>query len=351
MRTTTVNGFTINYPDSIVWTQDHSPVTVSGTGPVGAVITVFHPAGETRTLSYMSPLEEVTFYLDTTLRELDNDNIGDYRCELALYQNYTLVTTFSFWFKVYKGKSFQDRTHGTSQYMYIYDMTELIKLQIWSPSAGTASINGSTFNINPGLNSLNLSSVITGTGLYTICLSDPSSSTLDAFIISDNALTPTSSTLMFKTKTEEGEPQIGGNVIKSASIFPVCHTIEVSSSCEDYPFAELMYRDTDGCTRYLGGIIENDTPTVKRTAYTRLDDSVYKDVPRSVLSDSNNMIKVQFNDIDIHSNFQDILYSDVLMLRRRWDNEPIPVRLKTDKLVVDAKEDLVDFELEIYYMD
>lgn len=353
MRQTTVNGISITYPEDIVWLHDHTAVTVSGSDPIGATLTVYHPTGSTKTLTYMSPLTELTFYLDTTLRLMENDNTGDYRCDVALYKNYVYSGSFSFYFKLYKGKSFQDRTHGTSQHIYVYDLSETSKIQVFSPSQGTASIGSSTFTINRGLNSLNLSSIITSAGTYQLCLYDVSNMTLNAFITSDEALNPSESKLYFSTQTEEeaGSATIGGNIFRTKKIFPICHTIEVASACNDYPFVEVVYHDTDGCRRVLAGKIENDTEKVTKTAYTRLDESVYKDVPRSTLTDSNNVVKVHFSDIDINSNFQDILYSEELYIRRNWDSELIPVRLKTDTLVVKSDEDLVDFELEIYYMD
>lgn len=351
MRQTTVNGITIRYPDDIIWVHDHSAVTVTGSGPIGASITIYHPQGMTKTLTYMSPLSEVTFYLDTALRLLENDNIGDYRCEIALYRNYTFVNTFSFWFKLYKGKSFQDRTHGTSQHIYIYDLSEVNKIQVFSPSDGTATILGNTYTVRRGLNSLNLSSVITDEGSYQVCMSDQSSQTLDAFIISDDVTSPWGLTITFDTEEDDASAQTGGNIFTNMPIFPICHTIEVTSACPDYPFVELIYIDTDGCQRYLGGKIIEDNETVVKTAYTNLNEEVYKDIPRGTLTDANNLVKIQFEDIDITSNYRDILYSESLYIRRKWDNEFIPVRLKTDSLILKSREDYVDFELEIYYMD
>lgn len=351
MRQTTVNGISITYPDDIIWVQDHSAVTVQGNGPTGATLTIYHPAGETKVLTYMSPLSEVTFYLDTALRLLENDNIGDYRCEIALYQNYSFVGNFSFWFKLYKGKSFQDRTHGTAQHIYIYDPSELVKINFYSPAAGTATILGHTFTVTRGLNSLNLSPYITQAGTYRICFTDTSYQSIDAFIISDTSVTPTEVVLDFSVSEEVTNAEIGGNIFGNVQIFPICHTIEVPDACLDYPFVELAYTDTDGCRRYLGGTVINDTESVSKTAYTRLNEEIYKDIPRGTLTDAANLVKVQFSDIDVTSNFRDILYSEDLWIRRKWDGEFIPVRLKTDSLILKSKEDSVDFELEIYYQD
>lgn len=351
MRQTTVNGITITYPEDIIWVHDHSAVTVSGNGPTGATLTIYHPAGATKVLTYMSPLSEVTFYLDTALRLLENDNIGDYRCDISLFQNYSFVGNFSFWFKLYKGKSFQDRTHGTSQHIYIYDPSELTKINIFSPSSGTATILGHTFNIERGLNSLNLTQYITEAGEYNVCLTDSEHMAINAFIISDTAVSPSETTLEFSVSEDMSNADIGGNIFGNMSIFPICHTIEMSDACQNYPFVELVYIDTDGCRRYLGGTVINDTESVSKTAYTRLNEEIYKDVPRGTLTDANNLLKVQFSDIDVTSNFRDILYSEELYLRRKWDGELIPVRIKTDSLVLKSNEDYVDFELEIYYQD
>lgn len=351
MRTTTISGFTITYPDDIVWVNDHSPLKISASAPVGATIKVIHPAGETKTLTYMSPLNELTFFLDTTLKALHDDNIGDYFCQIMLYSNNVYVTTYTFSFKLYNGKSFQDRTHGTSQHIYLYSFDEAIKLQIYSPSNGTASINGTTFTITKGLNSLNLSGIVTATGIYTICLYDSSQQSLEAEMVGDTPVTPNEQLLTFSYQLIDESAIIGGNIFGAKKIFPICHTIELVEKCSNYPSVELWYHDCDGCLRHLAGNIVNDTTNVSRTGYTNLIASEYKDIPYSTLVDGSQLVKVQFKDIDINANFRDILYSEYLYVRRNYDSELIPVRLKTDTLVVKANDDSVDFELEIYYMD
>ena len=351
MRTTTISGFTINYPEDIIWVSDHTALTVSASFPVGATVNIIHPQGEVKTLTYMSPLNELTFYLDTALRTLHNDNIGDYQCQVLLYNNNNYATTFSFYFKLYDGKSFQDRTHGNSQYIYLYEPDEAIKVNFYSPSNGTAVIGNSTFTITKGLNSLNLSSIITTAGTYQICFHDTSNETLNVWIISDTPVDPYDHELTFTSSVEVQNAMQGGDIFSKRTIFPICHTIELVERCPNYSSVELIYTDCDGCRRYLAGNIITDTSSVSRTGYTNLDESVYKDVPRATLIDGSQLVKIGFSDIDLRANYRDILYSENLYIRRNYDDEPIPVRLKTDSLAVQANEEYADFELEIYYMD
>ena len=76
MRTITIEHTEVIYPEKVIWLADSNVIQLSSeTKTVGAVITVTHPAGASKTIRYMSELRSLIFTLDDVLLSLHNENI------------------------------------------------------------------------------------------------------------------------------------------------------------------------------------------------------------------------------------------------------------------------------------
>lgn len=353
MRTYTNQNITLTFQESVVWLWDSNTITIESANTsdkVGGEIIIRHPNGtETRTIRHISELSKITFVIDDALMALADDNIGQYTTQVNVYNNGALVFTKSFAFQLLYGKSFTNQSHAMSRTAYIYDADELIKFQVYSPSSGVFSFEGNQTTLSRGLNQYNLSSLVTSYGTYDFCLQN-SQVTPVAIISGDNYITPTSSKIYW-TQTRSGHSnsstEKGGNVWRyDETIFPVCCRLIFEEPCRDNDFVELMYRDTDGCFRYLGGKLANSTDTVSGTSYTRLDyTNVFRNIPHKHTDSTKRTLKVGFIDIARNAYPQDILYSDEVFMRM-YNGEWWPVTIGSDKIEIKSN-DTQDIELEI----
>lgn len=353
MRTYTRNNVKVTYPENVVWLGDSNCVTIesmSTSDKVGAEIIIRHPAGvQTRTIRHLSELPRLLFVLDDALLALMDDNIGQYTAQVNVYNNGDFSFTRTFTFQLLDGKSFTNQSHAISRTIYIYDPTELVKLQVFSPQSGVFRIGQNTLPLTRGLNQFNLSSLITNYGNYEFCLEDNTVPPI-AVISGDVANSPTSSTLYFSTVQGGGSTSAevdGGDVWKyMESIFPVCYTLVYDEGCWNYDFVELMYKDCDGCNRYLGGKLSSETNKVSGSGYERTDGTnVYRNIPRRHIETTQRTIKVGFLDIAKNAYPQDILYSDEVYMRM-YNTEWWPIVIN-DESITTNRDDNFDFELNI----
>lgn len=351
MRTYTSNNVTITYQDPVVWVGDSNIITIESslsTDKVGAEIVIRHPSGtETRTIRHLSELPKILFFLDDALMALEDDNIGQYTVQANVYKNGVVVFTRTFSFQLLKGKSFTNQSHGIGRTIYIYNADELVKVQVYSPSNGAFHIGSSYLTLTRGLNQYNLTSYLENTGTYQFCLQDVPVQPV-AIISGDVAKTPTISTL-FYTVTNSGSQsqEIGGDIYRhSETIFPICNTIVYEESCWNNNFVELRYRDSDGCTRYLGGNIISETNKVTGTPYERTDGTnVFSNIPYRLINTTQRSLKVGFTDIARNAYPQDLLYSETIDMRM-YDGSWWPVVLEKESLELKS-EDYSSFELSI----
>lgn len=342
MRTKRINHTEVIYPEKVIWLQDSNVIQLSSdTRTVGAQITVTHPSGENKTVRYLSELHTLVFTLDDILLSLHDDNIGRYTVEVEVYENGSQSGQISFAVQVLNGKTYQDRSHGTSRVIYIYNPDELTKLQIYSPENGTVSVSSSSYDIYEGLNQLNLGWV---TDSLYLCMSGESSQPI-TYITSATGTSPYSGLveLQFETASDEGES--GGDIWGSKVTFPICNKLEMVDHCDDYNFCELCYTDADGCIRYLGGKVIEQNDKAESSIYKRVETQVYKNVPRKKINSLERTIKIGFTNIDKNAYPEDILISENVYFRN-YQGEWKQCYLKTDSISVN-NDDFIDFELEI----
>lgn len=351
MRTYTSNNITITYQEPVVWIGDSNIITIKSsidTDKVGGEIIIRHPDGTaTRTIRYLSELNRILFILDDALTALNDGNIGQYTIQVNVFKNGNLSFTRTFSFQLLQGKSFTNQSHGISRTLYIYDASELVKVQIYSPNNGAFHIGSDYLTLNRGLNQYNLSSHIENTGEYSFCLTDVPVQPI-AVISGDVAKTPTVSTLFYTvTNASSSNESQGGDVWRyEETIFPVCYDLVFENVCWDYNFVELRYKDSDGCTRYLGGKIASETNKSTVTAYEYTDGSnVFRNIPRNYQEGTSRSLKIGFADIAKNAYPQDIMYSELVEMKM-YNSEWWPIVLESDSITV-KNEDYIDLELSI----
>lgn len=351
MRYFNYNNITVTYPESVIWLGDSNCVVVESsvaTDAVGARIVVRHPNGSaTRSILHLSEMNRLLFVLDDALMAMDTDNIGQYSVQTDIYLNGTLATTWTFTFQLLHGKSFTNRSHGISRTLYIYHPDEANKLQFYSPADGYFEAGNTQYPLNEGINSYNLGWYLLHDGNYTVCLKS-AQTTSNVVISGDMPLTPTSHELYYSTNGG-GDPTDevkGGDIWKGEEdTFPICHTIVVDTTCSGTDFIELMYRDCDGCIRYIGGKLVKEVNKATGDAYTRTNGEVFKNIPRRHLTANSRTITAGFYDMATDAYVQDIRYSDQVWMRN-YNDEWVPVVIASDSITVKSG-DTQDIEMDI----
>lgn len=350
MRQVTVGVYTIIYPESIVWLKDNNTISItSGYGPFDASITIKNPRNtleDTITITHSTPLKDILFDLGECFRYLykpgdDPSMLGNWSIEVNLdggsFQNY-----FSFNVQVYDGISFSTKTHGTSNVINIYDAEDLSNVYVYSPVSGEAVIGTSTYQIQAGINQLDLSNDVEGD--TQLCLHSSLTYPPIASITGDIAVTPYSSDIYF-TAEEQADPGTmdGGSLWNRKQIFPICYSIRLIEPCDTYPFAYIRYINSDGVYRYIGGKVLSidDSSTLENYNIPRT--LIYNAAPRYTITESSKIIKIG-SEITPDDEISDILYSSKLWIKD-INGEWIDCQLNKTNITDNLNEG--DIELEI----
>lgn len=352
MREYISGNIVILYPEPVVWLGDSNCVTISSslsTDKIGGEIIIRHPSGtETRTIRHLSEINKLLFVLDDALNALADDNIGQYSAQVNVYLNGNISFTKTFTFQLLDGKSFTNQSHAISRTIYIYDSEELNKIQVFSPKNGVLNIENESLPLYLGLNQYDMSEIIDSYGTHSFCLDNAPVEPV-AIISGDIPNTPTKTTLFFTVTSERsGETRTkGGDVwTYDETIFPVCYDIIYDEGCWNYDFIELRYRDSDGCIRYLGGKIADETNAVQSTPYERTDGTnCFRNIPRRKINGTQRTLKVGFIDVARNAYPQDILYSNEVYMRM-YNSEWWPVTIE-DESITTNRDESFDFQLNI----
>lgn len=349
MRTYQLSNTTITYPDPIIWIYDSNVIELESTGPVGAEIIVTEPTGESKTLIYYSELSKLMFTLDDIILSLFKDNLSPWGIRVTVYENHVSTGSLSFAVTVYNGKSFITRCHGLQSTYYAYNTDELQKMQVYSCGNGSATMGQYGYNCYKGINSYNLTGPIHNTeGTYELRLQGNHQTPPTAVVEGASPVDPTTSVINFSwTSGWDPDSTYGGDIWNdNVLVFPCTKKVIYETHCSDYSFIELMYIDTDGCRRFIGGKLAQEEDEVKDSAVNELDTDVWSHNPHRWINSSAKTIKVAFSDIEKAAYPEDIMYSDQIWMRD-WTGEWQEVRLKSTKFEQKG-EDYLDFELEIY---
>lgn len=320
MRTDIIGVYTIQYPDEIVWLQDNNNILISSSyGSFSAELTISSPYKSIK-ITHNTPLDEIMFDLNEPLRYLYHEDtltsqMSIWRIDINIITP-SFSNSFGFDYRVYDGISFTTKTHGTSDIIYVYNAEELSNIMLYSPADGEAVIGGNTKPISSGVNQLDLSNIITNPGNYNLYLRSKLEYPPIANIIYDIALTPSSSDIYFKAQ-EQSDPGTlnGGSLMYHKQIFPMNHTIIYEEPCDNFPFAEIRYINTDGCYRYFGGKILEMTDSNDQKSYDKPDLLKYNTTPKYLNLSTEKIIKIGAEDILLGAEIEDIIYSSKLWIR------------------------------------
>lgn len=323
MRTHNIIGTSIivEYPDPIVWLGDNNIISVytgNTSDNIGARITVQDPQHNTLVLDYWSETNKLTFLLNDTLKNLFNDNLASWNVMVEAYVNNSQASSFAFTIKVYRGKSFTDRSHASARVIYWSDKEELKKLQLFTYEGGTATINNHNYTLNAGITSLNI---------YNETVGDTAT-----IHITTTANEPT-------TPSYLGDMWM--NDITPSTAYDI--TLKRISVCDGYQTLSLYYTDTDGCGRFIAGKITKNVDTAKGKNFYRITDK-YRNVPYRHSTETNKTLTVVFPYIDYLAYLTDIMYSENVYTLN-YNGDIVPVTVTTNKLT--TKDTLNDYEMDV----
>lgn len=362
MRTYTTNGTTITYPDSNIWVGDNTPLSVSDPNyTVGAEIVVTNMATlKSKRLIHVSELKNLMFSLNDTIRSLFTYGGCDMNVKVVVYTDGFNNGSFGFNIKVLEGKTLPNRRHGSTQTVYAYSQDDLYKMSFVFAGSGQLSANGHSIPVvYSGYNSFDLRPYITQSGTYSLCYrygakGGGPDTTTRVEITDVNNLTPFSGVANLKFSGIDYQPvqdEIKGGGIwndEQINIADYCIDLVWDESCNDFNFFKVRYFDTDGCIRFLGGKIDNETINSKQNNYYRSDNYVYRNISRKHIQDLSGTVKVLYQDLKRNSYWSDILLADRIDFLN-YNGEWLECSIATSKVTVKSDEsDDVEIEYELY---
>ena len=120
MRTITTQGYTITYPDPIVWLYDLNKIHIAGTtAGFNTKIQIQNPDGETSFLEYTTRTKTIMYVLDDNIRWLWTKGNGDW--SISIYVDEVLIHSFSF--KVLNGNFYN--THMSRKLLALHYTTRV----------------------------------------------------------------------------------------------------------------------------------------------------------------------------------------------------------------------------------
>lgn len=357
MKTITKNGITVTIPgeynglSGIVWLDDNNVVQITSTSaPIKCTIKLGRSLiglNNLTTNEYYSSVKTIRFNLNDNLKFLWDDMSFN-----LLYLNISVekggvVTEFNARLSVYEGKSFIDKSHGGDEVIYIYNTDEM-NVKIYSPVIGEMVIGNTTSTLLSGINTFDVSTLLTNPGEYEISMRSALNYPPIANILGDEALTPTSSKIIFEA-VEQSDPgtKYGGSLWDKKQIFPKTYKIIYQEPCDDFPFVEIRYVNTDGCMRYIGGKLlatENAFEPTSVVYSGRYNE--YRYSPEFINNKNSKVLKIGIDGILPGAEIEDIIYSNKVDIRG-IDGNWHSCCLRTNTIQNNKNSGFDNFELEI----
>lgn len=348
MRVKSVSGYYIEYPNDIMWLYDSNKIRISGsTSGFNVKIIVQNPDGDQNQLEYTTRTRSITFILDDNLKHLWERGNADWAFTIYVDDSFL----FSFGSKVINGKSFLNKTHGSSDVIYLYnDNTgyDPRYIEVYSPDAGRLVYNGLSVNVNYGWNRVYLPGIgISQTGDYDILLTTRNATSITAFVVSDVAKKPPISTLTWNYQIFGDSMYIWGGTMfeRDRIIFPQTLKLHFEDPCPSD--VVLRYFNQDGCLRQVCGKLLEEKDEFEPTKLNNVIRSeVYKFNPTFTNNNNSKTIKIGLYDIEAGAEINDIIFSDSLQIYD-INNEWTDCVLKTNSVVNYKNNGFENLEFEI----
>lgn len=374
MRTYTSSNITVTYPDVTSYLKDNLTLAVEGTfgnQKVGAEITVTNAAtGMSRTLRYLSDMNRLVFPLNDTFMSLAGEGSITHNVTVTLYDGGTVVGSFGFDTDIVNGQTLPLRRHGSTRTVYAYSTDDIRKVQLLFPASGAVSVGGCSFIVPyEGILGLDLRGCITGNGDWSLCYNSQAKDSKAEHapeavedthgyisIVDVNHITPTAATaqLWFADTSGDIDPNAdkGGGVWDDEKFYldSYCVTIVYNEPCDTgFDFFKVRYTDTDGCIRYLGGKILEQTTARDAENYYRLDtDSVLRNISRRYINSSNGAVKIGYDSLRRDSYWTDILLSDKVEFLN-YNGDWVECSVSSTKVTVKSEQsEDVTIEYELF---
>lgn len=347
MRTIVTQGYTITYPENIIWLYDINKIRLEGsTAGYNAKITIQSQAGDTSTLDYTTRTKSITFILDDNLKFLYSGNSGSWSFTVEIDG----TQIFSFACRVINGKSFLNKSHGSSNVIYHYNTDTTYDnrfIEIYSPIDGRVTYATSSFTVYEGWNTVYLPSIdITQPGDYTISLTNRWQTSINASVTSDRGISPTTSEISWSYDITSNHTTVeGGTLYGRRTIFPQSIRLHFIDPCEGDVI--LRYVNNDGCIRQIAGKLIEEKDAFEPTRLSNVIRSErYRYNPTFTNNSNSKTIKIGLYEVEAGAEINDIIFSDTLQILG-VDNEWRDCVLKTNSVTNFKNGGFDNLEFEI----
>ena len=263
--------------------------------------------------AYKSPFKSVKISLNSIFNYMTdryNETNASISCHFSIVvgsSEYTLP--IALFFKILKGTSYPDRTHGTL-FFYIYDGDDPSNTEIYFPTNGTITIDGGlTQNVTEGINYIDLSS-ISDEGTHKINFTTSSFSP-SVQIISFDPVNENDFTVNINYIENDGNlpfTYIGDLLQKDLQTLSDYNIyFDYVTTCANNIF-EIKYYDADGCIRYLAGKITQITSSANQKNLLYEQD-IYNNIPNYIYNEEQKDVTVVFDNIKHDAHIEDLLQS------------------------------------------
>lgn len=294
MRTQNIqNMLTLEYPDQIAQINDDNVLVLSSltNKAVGARLTLSNSDQDTVALEYDSELTTIVFKLWDTLKYLVKGQhslitvSGDVSNDGILYH----IDPVSFYVEL--GRTMNSRTAGNVRTMYWSSQEDLSKVNIYSPTDGTASVGQSQYTLAAGVNVLDLSSLqLGGDFQIDVALSYPHSQTM----------------VQFGDLWHHSVSGVQPNTRYSVSMLHVASGADCNPS-RPSNYGKVRFINADGCWVVFIGKVTKEKFAAEYIDYW--SDSITVRTPHALVTDATDEVTVYFQDTAYDSYLTDIVWA------------------------------------------
>lgn len=315
MRTIVSQGYTINYPESTIWLYDSNKLKITGSAAgFNVKIIIQNPSGEQSQLEYTTRTKSIVFLLDDNIRYLWTKTNSDWSF-IVLVDD---VQIHSFGARVLNGKSFLNKTHGSSDVIYLYNVNTIFdarQIEVYSPADGRLTYGNDSTSVYEGWNSVYLPSIgITQTGDYVLDLANRVSSSISAFVTADRGISPSTSDITWNYQvTAVGVTIDGGTLYEQRQIFPTKLKLHFLDLCSGD--VVIQYTNADGCIRQVCGKLIEEKDEFEPTRLSNVIRSEqYRYNPTFTNNSNSKTLKIGCYEIEAGAEIGDIIFSDTLQI-------------------------------------
>lgn len=368
MQYTVIDNVKIWYPDQQVflWDEINFALESPSGSKIGYSLSLLNTETyENRSLSYRSGFSnKIIVPIGEAVRSLYNDSgtSGGYcgmTAVLTLYIDGQRQQHMWTWrMAVMEGRTMSYKIHGGNKIIHVYNQSELSSVQIYSDAVCDLYLGTNQFHIYKGLNTLDLSSLISTEGVYSLCFTAGTGGQVEIVSVTD--ITPSSAVIHLSYQV--GDEDTGG--VRKPSIYSgddlkncyfliygwnmTWHNGQLCQSMVgDGEYIEFRYRDTDGSRRYLGGRIMSDELEYEGMRYNRMDPMMLFKKPLRHVQSHETSLTVGMVDLERASGFDEILLSALVEVRCKATQDQWVPCIIEDSIVRNSGEDRYDVELQI----